>query len=89
MIGLTLRETVTFLHCSMNSSLTPIESGILRQVHGAITFYHYFRGAASVKHTVSLCLAGARQSGGGDPLAVHALPRPARTPPNSRDPAPA
>ncbi len=33
------------------------------EVHGVVTFYHYFRHTAPGKHTVSLCRAEACQSG--------------------------
>ena len=45
------------------------------EVHGVVTFYHYFRHAAPGKHTVSLCRAEACQSMGADALAEHAKRR--------------
>ena len=45
------------------------------EVHGVVTFYHYFRHTAPRKHTVSLCRAEACQSMGADALAAHAKVR--------------
>ena len=41
------------------------------EVHGVVTFYHYFRHAPAGAHTVSLCRAEACQSMGGERLAEH------------------
>jgi formate dehydrogenase subunit gamma len=45
------------------------------EVHGVVTFYHYFRRTAPGKHTVSLCRAEACQSMGAEALAEHARRR--------------
>jgi formate dehydrogenase subunit gamma len=45
------------------------------EVHGVVTFYHYFRHTAPGKHIVSLCRAEACQSMGADALAEHAKRR--------------
>jgi formate dehydrogenase subunit gamma len=45
------------------------------EVHGVVTFYHYFRHTVPGKHTVSLCRAEACQSMGADALAEHAKRR--------------
>jgi formate dehydrogenase subunit gamma len=42
------------------------------EVHGVVTFYHYFRHSPPGTHTVSLCRAEACQSMGADALAAHA-----------------
>src|ERR1700755_522922 len=42
------------------------------EVHGVVTFYHYFRRTRPGKHVVSLCRAEACQSMGADALADHA-----------------
>lgn len=42
------------------------------EVHGVITFYHYFRTQAPARHTVQICRAEACQSMGGDALLAHA-----------------
>jgi formate dehydrogenase subunit gamma len=42
------------------------------EVHGVVTFYHYFRRTPPGKHVVSLCRAEACQSMGADELAEHA-----------------
>jgi formate dehydrogenase subunit gamma len=44
-------------------------------VHGVVTFYHYFRRTPPGKHVVSLCRAEACQSMGADELAEHAKRR--------------
>jgi formate dehydrogenase subunit gamma len=41
------------------------------EVHGVVTFYHYFRRTPPGKHVVSLCRAEACQSMGADALAEH------------------
>jgi formate dehydrogenase subunit gamma len=45
------------------------------EVHGVVTFYHYFRRAQPGRHTVSLCQAEACQSMGSEALAAHARRR--------------
>jgi len=42
------------------------------EVHGVVTFYHYFRTSRPGAHTVSLCQAEACQSMGAERLATHA-----------------
>jgi formate dehydrogenase subunit gamma len=42
------------------------------EVHGVVTFYHYFRRTPPGKHVLSLCRAEACQSMGADALADHA-----------------
>jgi formate dehydrogenase subunit gamma len=42
------------------------------EVHGVVTFYHYFRHSPAGTHTVSLCQAEACQSRGAGALADHA-----------------
>ena len=41
------------------------------EVHGVITFYHYFRSAPPARCTVQICRAEACQSMGGDALLAH------------------
>jgi len=45
------------------------------EVHGVVTFYHYFRRTPPGKHLVSLCRAEACQSMGADVLAEHVKKR--------------
>jgi formate dehydrogenase subunit gamma len=45
------------------------------EVHGVVTFYHFFRETPPGRHTVSLCRAEACQSMGADALAEHAKKR--------------
>src|SRR5260370_16531064 len=47
------------------------------EVHGVVTFYHYFRRSRPGAHTVSVCHAEACQSMGPEPLPPHAPPPPA------------
>ena len=42
------------------------------EVHGVITFYHYFRTQPPARHTIQICRAEACQSMGGDALLAHA-----------------
>jgi formate dehydrogenase subunit gamma len=45
------------------------------EVHGVVTFYHFFRSSHPGAHTVSLCQAEACQSMGAEKLAEHARKR--------------
>jgi formate dehydrogenase subunit gamma len=45
------------------------------EVHGVVTFYHFFRETPPGKHTVSICRAEACQSMGADALVAHAKRR--------------
>jgi formate dehydrogenase subunit gamma len=45
------------------------------EVHGVVTFYHFFRETPPGRHTVSLCRAEACQSMGAEDLAAHAKRR--------------
>jgi formate dehydrogenase subunit gamma len=45
------------------------------EVHGVVTFYHFFRETPPGRHTVHLCRAEACQSMGADQLAAHARQR--------------
>ena len=42
------------------------------EVHGVVTFYHYFRHTPPGRHIVQVCRAEACQSMGADALAAHA-----------------
>src|SRR4051812_5801073 len=42
------------------------------EVHGVITFYHYFKTTPPARCTVQICRAEACQSMGGDALLAHA-----------------
>jgi len=42
------------------------------EIHGVITFYHFFRSAPPARHVVQICRAEACQSMGGDALLAHA-----------------
>jgi formate dehydrogenase subunit gamma len=57
-------------------SAVPIVAGILNlsraEVHGVISFYHFFRTSPPGKHTVYLCRAEACQSMGARELERHA-----------------
>jgi formate dehydrogenase subunit gamma len=45
------------------------------EVHGVVTFYHYFRRTPPGKHVLSLCRAESCQAMGADGLAEHAKRR--------------
>jgi formate dehydrogenase subunit gamma len=45
------------------------------EVHGVVTFYHFFRDTPPGRHTLSICRAEACQSMGADHLAEHAKRR--------------
>ncbi len=45
------------------------------EVHGVVTFYHYFRHTVPGQHTVSLCQAESCQSMGAEALTEHAKRR--------------
>ncbi|MGA7538440.1 MAG: formate dehydrogenase subunit gamma [Steroidobacteraceae bacterium] len=45
------------------------------EVHGVISFYHYFRSTPPGAHTVSVCRAESCQAMGGEALAAHAQQR--------------
>ena len=45
------------------------------EVHGVVTFYHYFRQSPPGKHLLQLCRAEACQAMRGEQLAVHAQQR--------------
>jgi len=45
------------------------------EVHGVVTFYHYFRRSRPGAHTVSVCQAEACQSMGAEALTAHARRR--------------
>ncbi len=42
------------------------------EVHGVVTYYHFFRQHPAGKHVVQICRAEACQSNGGNALADHA-----------------
>jgi formate dehydrogenase subunit gamma len=42
------------------------------EVHGCVTFYHYFRDQPAGRHTIRICRAEACQSMNGEALAEHA-----------------
>jgi formate dehydrogenase subunit gamma len=45
------------------------------EVHGVVSFYHYFRQTPAGKHIVRVCRAESCQAAGGDALADHARQR--------------
>jgi formate dehydrogenase subunit gamma len=45
------------------------------EVHGVVTFYHYFRGSPAGQHQVRVCRAESCQAAGGDALVDHARRR--------------
>jgi formate dehydrogenase subunit gamma len=61
------------------SDAVPIIAEVLNlsraEVHGVVTFYHFFRETPPGRHTVSICRAEACQSMGADGLVEHAKRR--------------
>jgi len=45
------------------------------EVHGVVSFYHYFRSTPPGAHTLSVCRAESCQAVGGEALAAHARQR--------------
>jgi formate dehydrogenase subunit gamma len=45
------------------------------EVHGVVSFYHFFRSTPAGAHTVSVCRAESCQAVGGEALAAHARQR--------------
>ncbi len=45
------------------------------EVHGVVSFYHFFRSTPAGAHTLSVCRAESCQAVGGDALAAHAQRR--------------
>ncbi|MES2258264.1 MAG: formate dehydrogenase subunit gamma [Pseudomonadota bacterium] len=67
-----IQDTIGFIP---PDSVTEIASAFnlsRAEVHGVITFYHYFRSAPPARHVVQICRAEACQSMGGDALLAHA-----------------
>lgn len=63
-LGFIAPDTVEGLAQSFNLSRA--------EVHGVITFYHYFKSTPPARCTVQICRAEACQSMGGDALLSHA-----------------
>ena len=42
------------------------------EVHGVVTYYHYFRAEPAARHVVQICRAEACQAMGADALMIHA-----------------
>ena len=62
--GYVPEEAVPFIADALNLSRA--------EVHGVISFYHYFRRSARGKHVVQICRAEACQSMNAERLATHA-----------------
>ena len=45
------------------------------EVHGVVTFYHYFRDTPPARHSVQVCRAESCQAAGGDALEAHVKKR--------------
>ena len=57
------------------AAVAPVAEGLnlsRAEVHGVVTFYHYFRHHRPGTHTVSVCQAEACQSMGAEALTAHA-----------------
>lgn len=63
-LGYVPKDSVPLIASSLNLSLA--------EVHGVITFYHYFRQKPPGRHVLHLCRAEACQAVGGAALEAHA-----------------
>lgn len=63
-LGYVPPESVPFIARELNLSRA--------EVHGVITFYHYFRDTPPGRHTLHICRAEACQAMGSDALEAHA-----------------
>ncbi|HOE40066.1 MAG TPA: formate dehydrogenase subunit gamma [Rhodoferax sp.] len=63
-VGYIPPETVQLIADALNVSRA--------EVHGVITYYHFFRQTPPGRHVVQICRAEACQAVGGEALAVHA-----------------
>jgi formate dehydrogenase subunit gamma len=73
-----LHAVQTALGCVPEGAVPLVAEGLnlsRAEVHGVVTFYHYFRHSRPGKHTVRLCQAEACQSCGAEALAEHARTR--------------
>ena len=66
-LGYVPAETVPVIAKALNLSRA--------EVHGVITFYHYFRDTKPGKHTIHLCRAESCQAMGGKQLEAHVKTR--------------
>lgn len=66
-LGYVPAETVPVIAKALNLSRA--------EVHGVITFYHYFRDTKPGKHTIHLCRAESCQAMGGKDLEAHVKTR--------------
>ena len=63
-VGFVPSDSVTEIASNFNLSRA--------EVHGVLTFYHYFRTEQPARHVIQICRAEACQSMGGDALLAHA-----------------
>lgn len=63
-LGFVPKDAVAKIASALNLSIA--------EVHGVVTFYHYFRTTAGGRHVVHLCRAEACQSVGGAAIEAHA-----------------
>jgi formate dehydrogenase subunit gamma len=69
-----LHEVQKTLSCIPAEAVPLIAEGLnlsRAEVHGVVSFYHYFRDTSPGQHTVQVCRAEACQSMHGDRLAAH------------------
>jgi formate dehydrogenase subunit gamma len=73
-----LHEIQAALGYIPEGAIAPVAQGLnlsRAEVHGVVTFYHYFRRTPPGRHVVSLCRAESCQAMGADALAEHAKRR--------------
>lgn len=67
-----IQDTVGFIAPDIVATIATAFNLSRAEVHGVITFYHYFRSAPPARHVIQLCRAEACQSMGSDALLAHA-----------------
>ena len=67
-----IQDTLGFIPTDAVADIASTFNLSRAEVHGVITFYHYFKTSAPARHVVQICRAEACQSMGGDALLAHA-----------------
>lgn len=67
-----IQEAIGFIPAESVADIASAFNLSRAEVHGVITFYHYFRTTPPAKHAVQICRAEACQSMGGEQLLAHA-----------------
>jgi formate dehydrogenase subunit gamma len=67
-----IQDQAGFIPPSMLGEIAAAFNLSRAEVHGVVTFYHYFRSVPRARHVIQVCRAEACQSMGGDALLAHA-----------------